>query len=174
MLQGSGDLDLNGRTRSKYYQRSRATFHMKLAAITFRPATLEDSPVLAELNHQLIQDEGHRNRMTVSELEQRMRGWLSAEYRAVLFEEAGEVVAYALFREQPDEIYLRQFFVVEARRRQGIGRQAVQILRSQIWPTTKRLTVDVLVSNQKAVDFWRAVGYHDYALTLEMLPGTSV
>ena len=93
--------------------------------MTFRHATLTDCPLLAELNHQLLRDEGHRNRMTVPQLEQRMKGWLSGEYRAVVFEEGGEVVAYALFREQPDEIYLRQLFVVRSQRRQGLGRRAV-------------------------------------------------
>ncbi len=76
--------------------------------MTFWFATADDCPLLAELNHQLIQDEGHRNRMRVAELERRMRDWLAGDYRAVLFEERSEVVAYALFRELPDEIYLRQ------------------------------------------------------------------
>ena len=142
--------------------------------MTFRPATLDDCPVLAELNHQLLRDEGHRNRMTVAELEQRMRGWLAGEYRAVIYEDGGEVVAYALFREQPEELYLRQLFVVRHRRRQGLGRRAVEILRSQVWPRTKRLTVDVLVANQSGVAFWRAVGYTDYALTLEIMPESSM
>jgi GNAT superfamily N-acetyltransferase len=131
---------------------------------------MDDSPLLAQLNQQLIQDEGHRNRMTLTELERRMRGWLTNEYRAVLYEDGGEVVAYALFREQEQEIYLRQLFVVPDRRRQGIGRRAVEILRSQVWPKTKRLTVDVLVTNHSALAFWRAVGYQDYALTLEIMP----
>jgi predicted acetyltransferase len=122
------------------------------------------------LNHQLIRDEGHRNPMTVPELERRMRDWISGEYRAIIYEDGGEVVAYALFREQPQEIYLRQLFVVRHRRSQGIGQQAVEILRSKIWPKTKRLTVDVLVANQRAVSFWRSVGYADYALSLEILP----
>jgi GNAT superfamily N-acetyltransferase len=108
--------------------------------------------------------------MTVPELEQRMRDWLSGEYRAMIYEEAGEVVAYALFREQPEEIYLRQLFVVRHRRSQGIGRRAVEILRSQIWPKGKRLTVEVLLANKRAVSFWRSVGYTDYALSLEILP----
>jgi GNAT superfamily N-acetyltransferase len=138
--------------------------------MTFRPATVDDCPRLAELNQQLIRDEGHRNRMTVAELEQRMRGWLAGEYRAVLYEDGGEVVAYALFREQPEEIYLRQLFVVRHRRGQGIGRRAVELLRTQVWPKTKRLTVDVLVANQRGVAFWRAVGYTDYCLTLELSP----
>jgi GNAT superfamily N-acetyltransferase len=138
--------------------------------MTFRAATPADCPLLAKLNHQLIQDEGHRNKMTAPELEQRMRGWLSGEYRAVIFEDAGEVVAYGLYREEPDLIYLRQIFVVRHRRRQGLGRQAVEILRSQVWPKDKRLTVEVLVANQSGVAFWRSVGYTDYALSLEILP----
>lgn len=138
--------------------------------MTFRAATLDDCARLAEFNHQLIRDERHRNRMKVPELEQRMRGWLSGDYRAVIYEDGGEVVAYALFREQPEEIYLRQFFVVRHRRSQGIGRRAVEILRSQIWPKGKRLTVEVLVANKGAVRFWRSVGYADYALSLEIMP----
>lgn len=53
-------------------------------------------------------------------------------YRAVLFDLGGEVVAYALFRESPTEIYLRHLFVARGRRRQGIGRQAVEVLRASI------------------------------------------
>jgi predicted acetyltransferase len=136
----------------------------------FRQAILDDCPLLAELNHQLIRDEGHRNRMTASELEGRMRQWLSEEYKAIIFEEAGETVAYALFREQAEEIYLRQLFVVRHRRSRGIGRRAVEILRSEIWAKNRRLTVDVLVTNPRAVAFWRKVGYTDYCLSLEIMP----
>jgi GNAT superfamily N-acetyltransferase len=140
------------------------------AAVTFRPATRDDCGLLAELNHQLIRDEGHRNPMTVLQLEERMRGFIEGEYRAVLFEQEGEVVAYALYRERPDEIYLRHLFVVSHRRRQGIGRRALEILRSQHWPKNRRLTVEVLVANQAAVAFWRAMHFVDYALTLEIMP----
>ena len=140
-------------------------------AMTFRSATLNDCPILAELNHQLLEDEGHRNRfMQLPHLEERMRRWLSAQYRAVLFEDNGEIVAYALYREEQDENYLRQLFVARDRRRHGLGRQAVEILRSKIWPTGKRLTVDVLVGNTGAIAFWRSVGYQDYCLALEILP----
>ena len=136
-----------------------------------RKATLEDSALLASLNYQLLQDEGHRNqKMAISELEKRMRGWLSSEYTAVLFEESDETVAYALYRQQSEEIYLRQLLVVRNRRRQGIGRRAVEILRNEIWPGNKRLTVDVLTQNVAAIAFWRAVGYKDYCLTLEIPP----
>jgi predicted acetyltransferase len=138
--------------------------------MTFRPATPDDCALLAELNHQLIRDEGHRNKMTVPELAQRMRDWLASEYAALLFEENGEIIAYALYREEPEKIYLRHLFVARHRRQQGIGREAFQILRSQVWPKDKRITVDVLVNNAAAVAFWRAVGCRDYSLTLEILP----
>jgi len=140
--------------------------------MTFRQATSEDCALLAELNLQLIHDEGHRNRMTVPELQERLEAWLASEYTAVLFEDGNDVVAYALYRERPEEIYLRQLFVVRNRRRQGIGRKAVEVLRSKVWPRNKRLTVDVLVQNTAAIAFWRAVGYDDYCLTLEITPGS--
>jgi predicted acetyltransferase len=139
--------------------------------MNFRRAIVNDAALLAELNHQLLYDEGHRNRnMSIPELEQRMCGWLASEYAAVIFEEDGAIVAYALYREQPEEIYLRQLFVVRDRRRKGIGHQAVEILRTKIWPANRRLTVDVLVQNTAAIAFWRAVGYQDYCLALEILP----
>lgn len=138
--------------------------------LTFRHGIAEDCPLLATLNHQLIPDEGHRNRMTITGLEQRMREWLSTGYAAVLFETTSTVVAYALYRETPEEIHLRQFFVVRNRRRQGIGRRAVEILRTRVWASNKRLTVDVLTTNTAAIGFWRAIGFSDYCLTLEILP----
>ena len=141
--------------------------------MNFRTANANDCALLAELNHQLIRDEGHRNKMTVPELEQRLKDWLASEYTGVVFERDGQIVAYALYREQPREIYLRQLFVVRNQRRQGIGREAVNILRSKIWPKDKRLTVEVLVQNETAIAFWRAVGYKDYCLTLEILPATN-
>lgn len=142
--------------------------------MTFRRATVADCALLGELNHQLIKDQGHRNPMTGPELEHRMRGWLEAEYQAVIFEEGGEIVAYGLYREQETEIYLRQLFVVRNRRRHGIGRKAMEILRGRIWPKHKRLTVEVLTANAAAVAFWRAMGYRDYALTLEIMPKMSL
>jgi hypothetical protein len=44
------------------------------------------------------------------------------------------------------------------------------MLRSQVWPKTKRLTVDVLVANKSGVAFWRQLGFTDYCLTLEIPP----
>ena len=131
-----------------------------------------DLDILAQWNHQLIRDEGHRNPMTVSQLRDRMRQWLSADYTAVIFDKDGESVAYALYRESEDEIYLRQLFVKPENRNQGIGKEAVRILKEEIWTRSKRLTVDVLSHNKAVITFWRSVGYKDYCLTLEIMPNT--
>ena len=135
-----------------------------------RFATESDLDLLAEWNHQLIRDEGHRNSMSIPQLRERMKGWLEGEYRAVIFAVGSVPAAYGLYREDAKEIYLRQLFVKRGHRRQGIGREAVGILQQQIWLPDKRLTVEVLTANEPAVAFWRSVGYTDYCLTLEIIP----
>lgn len=137
--------------------------------ISWREASDADLGLLSEWNHQLIRDEGHRNPMTVGQLADRMRQWLQGEYRAVIFS-TDEPVGYALFKKDDASIYLRQLFVRRDRRRSGIGRAALEILRREIWPAGVRLTVDVLCRNAEGVAFWRSVGYQDYSLTLEIMP----
>ncbi|MGH2616523.1 MAG: GNAT family N-acetyltransferase [Thermomicrobiales bacterium] len=136
--------------------------------IAHRQATVADSALLAELNKQLIDDEGHRNPMTLPELESRMRGWLAGDYTATIFERDGRVIAYALWRHEPDDIYLRQFFVARAHRREGIGRQAMRLLTDEVWPRGMRVRVEVLVENGAGLAFWRSVGFRDYSMSLEM------
>ena len=139
---------------------------MKLA---WRYATVDDVALLAEWNHQLIRDEGHRNSMNVSQLGERMRGWLAGEYQAVIFSDP-DPVAYALFKREETLIYLRQLFVRRDKRRCGFGKSAIAILRNEIWPPSVRLTLDVLSSNKSGIAFWHSVGYSDYCLTLEIMP----
>ena len=140
--------------------------------MTYRIATDADCTLLGELNQQLIRDEGHRNPMNVQELRERMRQWLMGEYRAVIFEEDKALIGYALFREDLNEIYLRQLFICREHRRRGFGRMAMNLLKNEMRPKDKRLTVEVLIANQAAVRFWRTMGYKDYALTLEIMPST--
>ena len=137
--------------------------------LRFRMATLDDVPELARLNRQLIEDEKHRNNsMTREQLEERMRGFLEGAYEAVLFERKGRTVAYELHRDDGDSIYLRQLFVSRDCRREGIGGEAVRLLRKKIWPQEKRIVVEVLTHNTTAHAFWQSVGFEDYCVTLEM------
>ena len=135
-----------------------------------RFASSTDAQILGELNHQLIRDEGHRNRMSIPELVARMDKWLATGYDASIFEDHSGVVAYALHREEEDHIYLRQFFVQRHQRRTGIGRQCIRMLVTEIWPQDKRITLNVLCHNKAGIAFWRAMGFTDYCLTLEKPP----
>lgn len=137
--------------------------------LTHRAATTDDAPLLAELNHQLIRDEGHRNQMSVTELESRMKNWLDTDYRAVLFAEGSEIVSYALYRPEGDAAYLRQFFVCQKHRRRGIGRKAMAILLAEELSPFARVYLEVLAQNAVGQAFWRAVGFHDYATTMEVI-----
>lgn len=132
-----------------------------------RCACLDDVAVLAEMNRQLIEDEGHRNSMTVEEIEGRMRRWLTTDYQAVVFQEGTEALGYALFKQEPEWLYLRQFFVRREKRRQGIGRNAITWLLQNAWGDAKRIRLDVLIGNSTAIQFWRSVGFEDYCLTME-------
>lgn len=129
-------------------------------------ATDADLDLLAVWNLHLIEDERAETPLDVAQLRKRMRGFLAGEYRAVIFEEAGARVGYALFRSDENGIHLRQLFVDRAQRRRGVGRRIVERLHAEIFPRGVRVTVDVLVPNEAALAFWRAVGFADHAISL--------
>lgn len=139
--------------------------------VEFRFATSADVPLIAEMNRELMQDEGHADVLDLGALEDRMRGWLAGEYRAVLFEQGGEVVAYALLRPEGVDTYLRQFFVRRHVRRRGVGREAIRILLATALAEAPRITLDVLTGNGPARVFWEAVGFREYAIAMELRPG---
>jgi ribosomal protein S18 acetylase RimI-like enzyme len=138
--------------------------------VKLRYASDEDVPLLAELNHQLIEDERSSNTMSVSELSDRMRVWLQSEYRAVIFDRHSEPVAYALFRPSEEGLYLRQFFVSRSHRRQGVGRRAIELLREQVVPYGQALSLEVLVHNEEGSAFWRALGFRKHAISFQCDP----
>lgn len=134
----------------------------------YRPATPADVPLLAEMNRQLREDEASRYQLTKQQVEQRMTGWIQNEgYTATLFYEDHQPVAYALYKPVEGGIHMRQFFVSRAHRRQGIGQQAIELLLSEVWPPGARITLDVLIHNDRAYQFWKALGFTEYAVTLE-------
>jgi len=139
-------------------------------ALRYRFATSDDAALLARLNAQLVKEGADFGPTDPAWLEQRMRGWLDSGHdRAVLFEDRrGQLVAYALYEEQAQEIYLRQFLVRDLARHSGVGRQAFELLRGKIWSAHKRLTLEVLASNRAAYRFWRSLGYRNCAVTLEI------
>ncbi len=105
--------------------------------------------------------------MGLAELEQRMAKWLGGQYQAILFEEGKLAYGYALFNEEPEYIYLRQFYVEREYRRRGIGRTAVGWLCRHVWGEGRRIRLDVLAGNEAGIAFWKSVGFGAYCLTLE-------
>lgn len=144
-------------------------------AMKYRLANNADLPLLAGMNAQLIQDEGHRNPMDLGQLEMRMKNWLDSIYQAVIFEENGVVVGYVLYRDadggwegKSKGVYLRQFFVVREHRRKGIGTAAFELLRSQLLGDGCRITLETLTGNKAAQVFWQAIGFREYCVSYEL------
>ncbi len=137
----------------------------------FRYGVESDAPLLADINRQLIEDEWDGGGMPLERLEARMRRWLAEDdYKAVLFLEDGQTVAYSLVSVDDDSAFIRHFFVLHEHRGKGVGRRAMEILLREVVPPTARITLDVLASNQGGHQFWRSVGFTDYAIRMERLP----
>ena len=138
-----------------------------LARVALRQPTADDLSLLGEWNAALIRDEGHDNPMTVVELTLRMREWLAGEYRARIFVCEGSDAGYALYRELPEFVHLRQFYVAPERRRRGIGAAAFGALREREFPGGRRVLVEAMTWNAAALAFWRACGFCDRYVGLE-------
>ncbi len=133
-----------------------------------REATIEtDLEVLAEMNHSLVLDEGHRNTMGVPQLRERMESWLRTEYRAQIIADDGNIIGYCLWRESLEYIYIRQLFVKSDFRRKGFGRNAIRWLRNNKWDRSLTLKTEVLIGNESGIEFWRKVGFKDYCIAME-------
>lgn len=140
----------------------------------YRIAVDSDAPLLADINQQLIRDEWGGGGMELEHLEARMRRWIEeGDYKAVIFLEDGATVAYSLVSIDDDSAYIRHFFVLHEHRGRGIGRRAIATLLGEIIPADRRITLDVLASNRVGHVFWRSVGFGDYAIRMERLPGGS-
>ncbi|MDQ7025148.1 MAG: GNAT family N-acetyltransferase [Anaerolineae bacterium] len=141
--------------------------------IDLRRATLNDVAALAEMNRQLILDEGSKNNMTLAELAERMRAWLTANREAVVVERAGEMIGYLLYREHQESyypsqasIYVRQFFIQPSYRRRGIGQSVFEQIVAEFFPKGSAIMLDVLESNSEGKAFWLKLGFSIYHTTL--------
>lgn len=120
---------------------------------------------LAELNQQLIIDEGHSNPMSIAELAARMRGWLDTGYECYGIERDGKIVCYSLWRDDIEHYYMRQLFTVAACRRQGLARHLLSSLQTDVYDD-KPVRLEVLAGNLDAQAFYKSMGYQLYCHTL--------
>lgn len=136
--------------------------------LEWRRASVADVSALARWNRQLIEDEGSRNPMTEAQLQTRMMGWMQGgEWGIWLLERGDERVGYTVLRVavEDSEIYLRQLFIAREHRSQGVGKVALERLRSQ-FPDT-RWTLEVLETNPRARKFYESLGFTAYSTKLE-------
>lgn len=124
-----------------------------------RKCGIEDSETLALLNKQLIDDEKSDNPMSVAELTERMKGFLSKEYSAYFFEAEDSVLGYALVKTDCKPLYLRQFFIARQYRRQRLGTEAFYALMDFLGADT--IDVEVLSHNKAGNRFWENLGFQE-------------
>ena len=161
--------------------------------VSVRRARQEDVPRIAAWNAQLIQDEHNDTGPPAGEIEPRLRDWLAKDFVACVFELTAPTLAapgggairpsgppfgtdgpapfgYAIFRDLPECVHLRHFFVEAAYRRRGLGRRAFESMRHMFPPGT-RVLVEVLVANAAGAAFWKSVGFEPRYLGLQLNPG---
>lgn len=141
--------------------------------IQLRSATLDDVAILAEMNQQLIIDEGGMNSMSLDELHDRMTTWLSSDRNAVIVEYRDNIIGYLLYWRADDEFYpyqdsfyIRQFFIQPSYRRRGIGQIAFNRIIADYFDSKVALTLDVLESNPEGKAFWSKMGFVEYHTTM--------
>ena len=134
----------------------------------YRFADFKDIPTLAEGAAQLAVDQGLRERPQPAELQRKFWDWLSSDYRAVIFDNAERRVGYALYRNLPDHVELRQFYIQREFRGTDFEREAFEMLREEVWKPGVRVQVVTLANNRQSIEFWNKLGFGEYAVTLEL------
>jgi len=144
-----------------------------LMELQLRSATLDDIAILAEMNQQLIIDEGGQNTMSLDELADRMQIWLSGDREAVIVEYRDHIIGYLVYWRAEDEFYpyqdsfyIRQFFIQPSYRRRGIGQIAFDRIIDVYFDSDVALTLDVLESNPEGKAFWAKMGFEEYHTTM--------
>ena len=146
---------------------------MPKPAVKILAAKEEDILALAAMNRDLIRDEGSINKMSLPELEARMKKWLAGEYKAVLVMLGREMIGYCVYKQEPHEyfpgrkrIYIRQYFIKSEHRGRGYGKAAMEkIIKDQL-PKNSEVSVDVLKTNPRGRIFWKKAGFKEYLTNL--------
>jgi ribosomal protein S18 acetylase RimI-like enzyme len=134
-----------------------------------------DVPLLATLNFQLDEDEPHPYPLGMPALTERMTRWIeSGEYEVLLFRRGDRVTGYAAWRLEDRGTYLRHFFICRDQRGQGWGRAAMTLLCRDIFPKDHPIQIEAAIGNKGGIAFWRAIGFRDLGLSMELKAGQAV
>ncbi len=141
--------------------------------LELRRAASSDIDILAEMNKQLIEDEGSKNPMNLGELKQRMYDWLETMYHADFLVVNQELAGYALyhFKSTPydpskQHVHLRQYFIGSKFRKLGLGRSGLDLLKEHRFKDVETIEIDVLASNSIGKNFWERAGFEAYYINM--------
>lgn len=140
----------------------------------WRPMEDRDKPQVAQWNRELQEDEGS-SVMTLPDLAARLDRLLASGHWGVIFLLDEAEVGYSLIRptdgdlEGPGGVYIRHFYIVRSHRRSGMGRRALETLRSQVLSGEPRILLDTVASNPGGRAFWLAMGFRDYSSRFEWI-----
>lgn len=146
-----------------------------MGKVRLRPHAPADLPLLARMNRELADDEGHRNPMTVAEMEERFHRFVEQDGWSVdLFLLEEEIVGYATYRRESDptnpggeRVFLRQFYIARHFRRDGMGQAAFDALAGQRFRANDRVVLEVIEHNPGGRVFWLRTGFAPYSSLLE-------
>jgi ribosomal protein S18 acetylase RimI-like enzyme len=131
-----------------------------------------EAELVAELNLQLDQDEPHPYPLSLPALVERMRRWIDGgEYEVLLLRRGGRATGYLVWRLEDRGAYLRHFFICRDQRRQGWGRAAMRLLRRDVIPKDRPIQIEAAIGNKAGIAFWRAIGFQDFGLSMELKAG---
>lgn len=143
--------------------------------LKLKRASSIDIDILAQMNKQLIEDEGSLNPMSIFELKQRMDTWLQTDYFADLIIANQKVIGYALYsfkQNQYDknlkEVYLRQYFIGRKFRKLGLGLQGIKLFKEERFKDVNSIEIDVLESNIIGKNFWIKAGFKPMYTNMKM------
>lgn len=138
-------------------------------------AARAEAPLLAQLNLQLDEDEPHPHPLPLTALSERMSRWIdSSEYEVLVFRRGERVIGYAAWRVEDRGAYLRHFFICRDQRRQGWGRAAMKLLCRDVFPKDRPIQIEAAIANKGGIAFWRAIGFQDFGLSMELKAGAAV
>ncbi len=167
-------------TQIRFVERTRVTVNsLDGFEISTQQANDIDLPELASLNIQLQLDEGSKP-LSQKQAEARLKKWLSEEYSCYFFLRQGVRIGYILFRPtdsvtegHPGGIVVRQFMILPANRREGLGTMAFECFLNTT-ARGKNILLDVMVSNPEAHKFWSRFGFKQYSVRYERTVTTRV
>jgi predicted acetyltransferase len=129
--------------------------------------TLDNIPLLAQLNKQLFEDENNDSIPKIEVLEERLQKAMNEGSAAYLFMINGTAAGYALVKIQVNPYYLSHFFICREFRRQHLGTTAFNKLMTEL--NTNSIDLDVFCWNEWGRAFWKSLGFKERAVIMRKL-----